>query len=377
MMSVPFHRIEVSATEIEEVVSVLRSGWLTTGPRVRALEEWLAQRDQAHVVATVSCTHAIEGALHAAGIGPGDEVVTSALTFTATTAAIVRAGGTPRWVDVDRRTGNITPETIEGGLTAGTKAVLTVDYGGRPVDYSAVARICAERGIPFLSDAAHSFGATVDGRPIASIADATCYSFYATKNITGGEGGAVCTPHDEWADMLRRWRLHGLSSGAEDRYREGEATYDVTMLGSKANMSDLTAALVLAQGRREVELRSRREAVAARYLADLADLAGIELPSPAPGHTWHLFPVRVPPRARPEFIGELTHRGVATSIHFRPLHQMTYWRQTLGPPPPLPETERWGASVLSLPIFPAMRTDEVEHVVDAVTDVAAKVLPSH
>ncbi len=370
MLSVPFHRVELSSAEIEEVVSVLRSGWLTTGPKVLALEEWLAERDRTRAVATASCTHALEGALLAAGVGPGCEVITTALTFTATTAAIVRTGATPRWVDVDRRTGNVTPSGIEKAMTARTKAVLTVDYGGHPVDYPEIARVCGDRGIRFVSDAAHSFGATVGGLPLAPFTDAICYSFYATKNVAGGEGGAVCTVHDEWAEFLRRWRLHGLSSGAEDRYRTGGVSYDVTMLGAKANMTDITAALVLAQAGREPELRARRKAIAASYLTSLADLPGLELPAGCPGHAWHLFPVRVSPDVRNDFVGELAERGVATSIHFRPVHQMTYWRRALAPAVDLAETERWGASAVSLPIFSAMRPDEIAHVVEVVREVA-------
>lgn len=361
----PFHRVEFDQADIDAVEATLRSGWITSGPRVRDLEAWLEKHQGVAAVAVASCTQALEAAVSALAVGQGRTVLTPSLTFTATSAAIERAGCIPDWVDIDQDTGLLTPDAVAAAITDETVAALTVDYAGRPVDYSGLRRVCEEREIAFISDAAHSFGATVDGQPIGALADATCLSFYATKNIAGGEGGALLTRNNTWIDYARSWRLHGMTAGAEDRYRGGANTYDVEMLGSKANMTDITAALVLSQAVHEAAFRERRTMIANQYLAAFAELPSVRLPTTAPGHSWHLFVIRVPAESREPFIRHLASEGIATSVHFRPVHQMSYWRR-LRPRRPLPNTEDWGGSCVSLPLFPAMTTAEVSAVIEAV-----------
>jgi dTDP-4-amino-4,6-dideoxygalactose transaminase len=367
---VPFHRVDVAAEDVDAVVETLRSGWLTSGPRVRELESWLTQRDGVQAVAMASCTHALEGALAAARLAPRAEVLTPSLTFTATTAAVVRAGARPDWVDIDPSSGLLTPDRVADAIGPDTAVVLSVDYGGLPVDYAGLRALCDERNLLFISDAAHSFGATVDDHVFAPMTDATCYSFYATKNLAGGEGGALLSAHPSWLEFARAWRMHGMSAGAEDRYRGGSSAYDIEMLGEKANMTDLTAALVLSQGRRERALRDRRRAIAHHYLSELADMTSLCLPVSEPGHAWHLFVVRVDADRRSAFVAELRARGIGTSVHFRPVHEMSYWRKRNLQRRSLAATEEWGASCVSLPIFPAMSDGEVERVVEATRQAA-------
>jgi dTDP-4-amino-4,6-dideoxygalactose transaminase len=366
--------VQPSQREEELLLEAFRSGWWTSGPFVGRLEEALHIRSGvAHAVAMSSCTAALEAALVVAGVAAGDEVVTPALTFSATSAAVLRAGAVPVWVDVDPSSGNIGVDAVREALTDRTRAILSVDMAGLPVAYDALRAVSAEHGLAFVSDAAHSLGATVGGRPVEGLADAACLSFYATKNVAAGEGGALVTENDAWAERAAGWRLHGLSRGAEARYRSGEIHYDVTELGSKANLSDLHAAVALAQLESHDERLGQRREIARTYLRELAGVDRLGLPQDDPGHAWHLFVVHVPAGVRDAVVARLIAGGVRPSCHFRPVHEFTFWREQGLQRFPLPASEEWGRTAISLPLFPSMTDKDVSYVVERLVEAISSV----
>ncbi|HKW50151.1 MAG TPA: DegT/DnrJ/EryC1/StrS aminotransferase family protein, partial [Candidatus Eisenbacteria bacterium] len=252
---IPFHRPSITAAELDAVAGVLRSGWLTTGPRVKELEGAVATYVRPvpaaaapHAVALSSCTAALHLALIAAGVKEGDDVLTSPYTFVATGETILWIGARPIFADVERATKNLDPALVKKALTPKTRAIVTVSIAGHPCRAAEIAAIARERGIPVIEDAAHSLTARIADTPVGTQADITCFSFYATKGVTAGEGGMVVTAREEWAERIRRLSLHGLSAAAWSRYDKGGWwEYDVTELGYKYNMTDIQGALALAQ----------------------------------------------------------------------------------------------------------------------------------
>lgn len=364
---VPFHKVELTEDEIDAVLGVLNSGWLTSGPACSGLEDWLGAHMDGYAVALSSCTAALEIAMRLFDVQPGDEVITTSLTFVATSAAIAKAGGTPVWVDVNASTGLIEPDQIEAAITSRTVGILTVDYAGQRVDHSAIRTIADKYGLFFVSDAAHSLGSASGEASALGLADAACLSFYATKNLTGGEGGALVARDASLRDRARVLRLHGMSADAADRYRGGSPHYDVLELGEKANLSDINAALVLAQAARLDALESQRRQIAAQYTAAFSVRPELETPSYDASCVWHLYPLRVVSDLRDQLIGHISAAGVSTSVHFRPVHTFTYWRQMYPvPDDALPNTIQWGRSELSLPIYPSMTQGDVDQVIEAV-----------
>ena len=287
----------IGIEEIDEVAATLSSGWLTTGARVREFERAFADYVGApYAVAVNSCTAALHLSLLAAGVGPGDEVITTPLTFCATANTIIHAGATPVFADVDRHTGNISPERIEAALTPRTKAILPVHYAGRAADVTAIQLIAARHGLPVIEDAAHAVEAHSNAGKVGATGDFTCFSFYATKNLTTGEGGMVTMPSAAHAEWIRVASLHGMSRDAWARYTpSGRADYDVVMPGFKYNMMDIQAALGIHQLARIERQLSSREAIWHGYESGLAELP-LTLPAPTePGtrHARHLFTVLV------------------------------------------------------------------------------------
>jgi len=293
----PYCRPTIDDEEIAEVVETLRSGWLTTGPKVARFEaEFAGYTRSAHALALNSGTAALHLALAAAGIGPGDEVITTPLTFCACANVIVQQGAAPVLADVCEDDLNIDPVQVERQLTPRTRAILAVDYGGQPCRLDEMQALAESRGLLLVEDAAHAAGASYRGQPVGSIAAATAFSFYPTKNMTTAEGGMLTSTSPELSDQARILALHGMSHDAWGRYQRGGSwIYDVVAPGFKYNMSDLQAALGLVQLRRLDELVERRRRLAARYAEGLADCASLRLPSARPEvrHTWHLYPVRL------------------------------------------------------------------------------------
>ena len=376
--TLPFCRPDIGEAEIAEVVATLRSGWLTTGPKTKEFERSFAAYVGAkHAVAVNSCTGGLHVALAARGIGPGDEVIVPTMTFCATANVVVHVGATPVLVDVEPDTLNIAPEAIEAAITPRTRAVIPVHLYGHPCDMDRLLDLARAHGLLVIEDAAHAVGAEWRGRRVGSLGDATAFSFYATKNMTTGEGGMVTTDDEEWADRMRVWLLHGMSRDAWKRYAaNGSWYYEVVLPGLKYNMTDLQAALGLRQLERLEEMLRRRAAIAARYTEAFRDLPELILPAHRPEvrHAWHLYPIRVRHErmtiGRNEFIEALRREGIATSVHFIPLHRHPYYRDRFGlRPADFPVADDAYQRLVSLPLYSRMSDRDVEDVIEAVRRV--------
>jgi dTDP-4-amino-4,6-dideoxygalactose transaminase len=374
---IPFHRPSITQSELDAVAGVLRSGWLTTGPKVKELEEAVATyvrpgaaAPAPHAVALSSCTAALHLALIAAGVKEGDEVVTSPYTFVSTGETILWIGARPVFADVERATKNIDPAALKRALTPKTRAIVSVSIAGHPCRAAEIAAIARERGIPVIEDAAHSLTARIGETPVGTQADITCFSFYATKGVTAGEGGMVVTAREEWAERIRRLSLHGLSAAAWSRYDKGGWwEYDVTELGYKYNMTDIQGALALAQMGRAEKMRERREGIARRYAGALRGIEGLATPVVGDGlrHAWHLYQIAVNPKLsrldRGALARALREEGIGASVHFKPLHLFPYYQERLGVQAgQFPTAEDCFEETLSLPIYPDLTDADADRV---------------
>lgn len=375
----PFAPPAIGEDEIAEVVETLRSGWLTTGPRVQRFEtEFAALTGSPHALALNSGTAALHVALAAAHIGPGDEVITTPLTFCACANVIVQQGATPVLADICEDDLNLDPSQVEQRITPRTRAILTVDYGGQPGRLDELNSLAEAHALLLVEDAAHAAGARYRDQPVGAIAGATAFSFYATKNMTTGEGGMLTSTRPEFDAEARILSLHGMSRDAWRRYQKGGSwAYDVVAPGFKYNMSDLQAALGLVQMRRLDEFNSRRAAIAARYTEALADCDALTLPAARPEvqHVWQLYAVRLRLERlridRAQFVEALAERGIGASVHFIPIHHHSYYREGFGfSPADFPVTERIFPELLSLPIYPGMTDADVDRVAEAVRAIA-------
>jgi len=375
----PFSRPTIGEDEIAEVVDSLRSGWITTGPKVERFEAALQEATgAAHVVAMNSGTAALHVSLLGSGIGPGDEVITTAMTFAATVNMILAVGAKPVLVDIDRDTLNLIPEQVAAAVTPRTKAIMPVHFAGLPCDMGALQQIAREHGLLIIEDAAHALGSAYEGKPIGSISEATIFSFHPIKNITTGEGGALCTDDAELAERASYLRFHGLSRNAWNRYgARGVPQYEVLAMGFKYNMLDLQAAIGIHQLARLAEFNARRRQLAALYRAQLEGLPGLQLPPEARAqdtHSWDLFIVKVLPEqgapSRDDFMAALKERNIGAGLHFRAIHHHTFFAETLGyTDADLPNAAWASERVCSLPLFPLMTEDDVADVVAAIREV--------
>ena len=373
----------IGEAEIQEVVDTLRSGWLGTGPRCERFEESFRQYIGCrHAIALNSCTAGLELALEAAGVGPGDEVITTPLTFCATANVIVHRGATPVFVDVERETGSIDPERVDRAVTSRTRAILPVHLYGRPCRMDELLEIGRRRGLYVIEDAAHATEAWYRGRKVGSIGDATVFSFYVTKNMTTGEGGMVTTNHDAWAEEMRVKKLHGLSKDAWKRYSaDGFQPYDVLAAGYKFNMTDLQAALgihQLARLEENLKIRQRYWAMYEEALLEMSEVVMLAKPSEdllsVDRHARHLFTILVMPElagmSRWEFVDALKAANIGTGIHFLALHLQTYYRDRFGHQPgAFPNAEYIAARTVSLPLSVSMSDEDVRDVISAVKSV--------
>jgi dTDP-4-amino-4,6-dideoxygalactose transaminase len=375
---VPFAPPAIGAGEIAGVVEALESGWLSTGPRVAAFERAFAEYTGAtHAIAVNSCTAALHLSLLASGVGAGDDVVTTPLTFCATANVIIHSGATPVFADIDASTFNLDPALAAQAVTARTKALLPVHFAGRPADMTAFRRLAARHDLTVIEDAAHCVEGVSRGRKVGSVGDFTCFSFYATKNLTTGEGGMVTTSNAKAAAFMRTASLHGMSRNAWTRYAPGgSAQYDVLMPGFKYNMMDLQAAIGLQQLARIDAMHARRSAIWKKYDAGLSSLP-LRRPGPVvfgDVHARHLYTVLVDERAagisRDELQARLADRGIATSIHFRALHLHTYYQERFGLRRGMfPAAEAVSDTTLSLPLSGGMTDSSADRVIEALHDV--------
>jgi dTDP-4-amino-4,6-dideoxygalactose transaminase len=375
---VPFAPPALGPEEIAEVVATLESGWLTTGPRVAAFEQAFADYVGApHALAVNSCTAALHLSLLACHVEPGDEVITTPLTFCATANVVIHTGGTPVFADIDPLTCNLDPRTVEAAITSRTKVIVPVHYAGRPADMTAFVTIARASGLRIVEDAAHCVEGAIAGHRIGSIGDFTCFSFYATKNLTTGEGGMVTTADGSAASFMRTASLHGMSRDGWTRYAPGGSPhYDVVTPGFKYNMMDLQAAIGLHQLARLDLMHARRDAICARYDDELTGLP-LTLPAPIEAgnvHARHLYPVLLDEKAagmsRDTLHARLRARGISTSVHFRAVHLHPYYQERFGFRRGMfPVAESVSDTTLSLPLSASMSDTAVDRVIEACHDV--------
>ena len=371
----------IEEAEIEEMVKTLRSGWLGTGPKVAQFENMVAELSGAeYAMAVNSCTAALHLSLIAAGIGAGDEVITTPLTFSATANAIIHAGATQVFVDVNLKTMNIDEKNIEKAITEKTKAIMPVHLAGRPAEMDAIMKIAKKHNLLVIEDAAHAIGAEYKGKKIGSIGDLTCFSFYVTKNITTGEGGMVLTNNKVFADKIKILALHGMSKDAWKRFSdEGYKHYQVIFPGFKYNMMDIQASLGIHQLKRIDAYHEKRRHIWDFYNKELKGLP-IELPAPLEKdakHVLHLYTVLVDEKkagiSRDRFMQELHNKGIGTGVHYNPVHLHTYYRHTYGyKPGDFPNAEYIGARTVSLPLSAKLTMEEAKRVVKVVKAVLGK-----
>jgi perosamine synthetase len=371
----PFHKPDVGDAEIESVVETLRSGWLTTGPKVKRFEsDFASYIGCTHAVAVNSCTAALHLALEAIGVKEGDEVLVPTLTFAATAEVVCYLKAKPVLVDCRPDTLNIDPDAIESKITGKTRAVIPVDMAGYPCEYDKILEIARNRNLRVVEDAAHALPALYRTQQVGRISDITCFSFYATKTITTGEGGMATTDNPEWAERMRIMSLHGISLDAWDRYTDkGSWYYEVISPGYKYNMTDVAAALGIEQLKRCDPIYERRRNIAERYNEAFADLNEIECPMAAPEvqHAWHLYVIRLNLERlkidRGDFIKALRAENIGTSVHFIPLHLHPFYRDSFGyKPTDLPQANAVFERIISLPIYSKMTQGDVETVIRSV-----------
>jgi dTDP-4-amino-4,6-dideoxygalactose transaminase len=376
----PFHRPWIEEDDERSVLETLRSGWLTTGPRTKQFETDLAAYvGAAHAVAVNSCTAALHLALEAVGVGPGDEVLTTPMTFGATANVICHLGATPVFVDIEAETACIDARLIEAALTSRTKAILPVDFAGQPSDMDAIMTVARRHGIPVIEDAAHSIGAEYKGRRVGALADLTAFSFYATKNITSGEGGALTTDNPAWAERAAVMSLHGMSRDAWKRFSaSGYQHYDHIAPGYKYNMFDLQAALLQSQFTKLERFWERRRAITTRLQALLADVPEVYTLSERPDvrHACHLFPIVIRTEVltadRDTVMKAVEAENIGIGIHYRAVHLHPFYQQTFGFRRGMfPNAEYYSDRTLSLPFFPKMTDADVDDVAAAVKKVIA------
>ena len=375
----PFAIPLIGEEEIEGVLTCLRSGWLTTGQKVKQFEtEFAAWAGAKHAIAVNSATSGLHLGLEAAGVGPGDEVITTPMTFTATAAVIEHLGGVPVLVDCEPDTLNIDATQIESKITSRTKALMPVHFAGQSADMDMILEIAAKHGLKIVEDAAHAIPTAWKGRRIGSIGDITVFSFYATKNLTTGEGGMITTDDDALADRMRLMCLHGMSRDAWKRYTQaGSWSYEILAPGFKYNLTDIAAAIGIPQLKNTAVYHAKRLNIARRYDAALATLPGVQIPTTRnhEEHGWHLYVIQVRPEQltidRDEFIRQLVALNIGVSVHFIPLHLHPYWRDRYGfKPEDFPNASGVFKNILSLPIYAKMSDRDIQDVIDAVTWIA-------
>jgi perosamine synthetase len=373
----PYGRQWIGEEDIAAVVEVLRSDWLTTGPKVPQFEAALAVvAGTAEAVAVANGTAALHAAMYALGIGPGDEVIVPAITFAATANAIVFQGGTPVFADVDPDTLLIDPASAEARMTDKTKAIIAVDYAGQACDYDTLNHIARSRDLVLVADACHAIGGTYRGRPVGSLAAVSILSFHPVKHVTTGEGGAVVTSDPQLARRARLFRNHGITTDHRQREQQGSWVYEMVDLGYNYRLSDIQCALGITQLAKLPQSIARRQAIAARYDAALAELPEIR-PLGVRGdvsHAYHLYVIRLQPERlrvdRGQVFRALRAEGIGVNVHYIPVHLHPYYRKTFATGPGLcPEAERAYEQIVSLPMFPAMTDQDVQDVINALEKV--------
>jgi dTDP-4-amino-4,6-dideoxygalactose transaminase len=377
MPRIEFFKHNINDEDIKRVNSVLRSIFLTTGEVVKEFEEkfstYIGSR---YTIGVTSCTAALHLSLLAGGIGPGDEVITTPMSFCATANSILHAGARPVFVDVEEDTGNLNHELIEKAITERTKAIIPVHLYGQMCNMKEIKRIADRYNLKIIEDAAHSIEAIRDGIKPGQLSFTACFSFYATKNITSGEGGAVVTNDGTVADKLKVLRLHGIDKSAIDRYTKRYQHYDMPLLGWKYNMDNIQAALLIGQLERIDELWQKREYLWNLYEEELREVKGIRILKTLPDtrHARHLFTILVPPKKRDEILWRLQDAGIGVAVNYRPIHLLSYYRKTFGyKEGDFPVAEDIGARTISLPLYPSLKEEELKAVTSTLKNIMEEI----
>lgn len=371
----PFSRPTISQEAIDDVVACLKSGWLATGPRVAAFTEALQNYFQApHVLPLMSATTGLHLALIAMGVGPGDEVITTPMTFAATLNVIALTGATPVLVDIDPNTLNMDVNLLEDAINPRTRVIMPVHFAGLPVDMDPIYELAERHGLRVLEDAAHSIGTEYKGKRVGNFGDVQVFSFHPNKNMTTLEGGCIVTRDATLADQIGKLRFHGMDRSAWNRFgKSGTQDYEIVLPGYKSNMTDVQAAIGIRQLESLDDFIARRTVLAERYQEALADWAQWSLPATPDFdhvHAWHLYTPRINVEAagmdRDEFMQKMKERNIGTGLHYRAVHLYPYYREAFGfKEGDFPHAESVGERIVSLPLFPLMT--DVEH--DRVLDV--------
>ena len=378
MLKIPFFQHDLGKAELDAVVEVLAGPILTTGATVERFEHQFAEYlGRKHALAVSSCTGALHLSLMALGIGQGDEVITTPLTFVATATAILEAGAKPVFVDVEPETGNMNVSRIEAAITTHTKAIMPVHLYGQMCDMQAIRKIADNYSLSVIEDAAHCVEGSREGVRPGELGDTACFSFYATKSLTSGEGGALVTDNDALAQKLRLLTIHGMNKTASDRHREGYQHWDMEILGWKYNMSNIQAAFLIPQLERIEDQWNKRSILARSYESLLKGISGITLPRILGGvrHAHHLFPVWVPKKDRDYVIRGLQTEGIGVVVNYRAIHLLTYFQKEFGfQADEFPVAEHIGNSTISLPFYPTMPEEHVTIVVDTLKVLLKKIV---
>jgi dTDP-4-amino-4,6-dideoxygalactose transaminase len=379
-MCIPYALPMIDDREIKEVISALQSNWLSRGPKTLEFEKRFAEYvNSPHAIGLNSCTAGLHLALLAYGIGPGDEVITTPYTFIATVNTIIHCGATPVFVDIDPITMNLNTDLLEQAVSTRTKAIIPVHFAGFPCEMDRIRQIADRHQLKIIEDAAHAVYTKYKDEMIGSIGDVTCFSFYATKNLTTGEGGMVTTRDEEIADRIRMLSLHGMDKNAWNRYSEkGSWYYEVQQPGFKYNMTDVQAALGTVQLGKLEYMQELRELYAAMYEAAFSNQEALIIPTDSTEHrhAWHLYVIRLKENllriTRSEMIELLKDAGIGTSVHFIPVPHHPYYRRLGFSMDDYPETKRAYEAAISLPLYPGMTVEEINYVIGHVKRILAE-----
>jgi dTDP-4-amino-4,6-dideoxygalactose transaminase len=369
----PFFKPDIDDNEINAVVDVLKSGWLTTGPNTVKFEELIKEfTGSKHAIAVNSCTAGLHIMLAAIDIQPGDEVITTPFTFTATANVIVHLGGKPVFVDIEEDTYNIDPEKIRKAITPKTKAIMIVHYAGHSCDMEKIMQISNEHKIPVIEDCAHAIDCYYNGKHVGNFGIGGVLSFYANKNLTTAEGGMILTNDDDIAEKAKILSLHGISKDAWKRYSQsGKWYYEVEKCGFKYNLPDILAVIGIEQLKKLKRFQERRKEIVQRYNEGLRDLNVLKLPANKDynTHAYHIYPIVITDKSidRNEFIEKLTAENIGLSVHFIPLHLQPYFQKTFGYKlGDFPVAEKTYFGLVTLPLFPLMTNEDVDYVISSI-----------
>jgi len=380
-MKIPFHKPFIDEEDILNVIEILKSGWLTIGPKTEEFEKkFKTFLGAKNAICLSSCTAAIHLAIKALGIKAGMEIVTPAINFISACEVALQENILPILVDIDKHTGNININSLEKAITTNTKGMILVHFGGNPCEMDKIMEIAKDKGLFIIEDAAHALPSYYKGKIIGVIGDIGCFSFYATKTMTTGEGGMAVTNNDEYANKMRILRLHGISKDAWKRYSdEGDWYYEVIDIGYKYNLTDIQAALGLSQLTKLEWMWERRKEIARRYIEAFKDIEEMELQSIEPGNesSWHLFPIFIRLEAlkidRRGFINILKERGIGTSVHFIPIYRHPYYRKFFNYEySKFPNSEWFYEREISLPIYPSLAIKDQEYVIENILDICKR-----